>query len=75
MTENGFVISNRRLEELVVSIFKVGKEDILEERWKVYPKCRYLSKDIPNPIRLVSIIVADVTFFKVAVHELLLTQL
>jgi len=29
---NGFVISNRRLEELVASLFKVGKEDISEDR-------------------------------------------
>ena len=28
---NGFAISNRRLEELLVSIFKVGKEDIPED--------------------------------------------
>jgi ribosomal protein S16 len=32
ITAHGFVISNRRLEELVASIFKVVKEDITEDR-------------------------------------------
>jgi ribosomal protein S16 len=32
MTAHGFVISNRRLEELVASIFKEVKEDIPEDR-------------------------------------------
>jgi ribosomal protein S16 len=32
MTSHGFAISNRRLEELVVSIFKVVKEDVPEDR-------------------------------------------
>jgi hypothetical protein len=32
MTAHGFVINNGRLEELVVSIFKVVKEDIPEDR-------------------------------------------
>jgi len=32
MTAHGFVISNRRLEELLASTFKAVKEDIPEDR-------------------------------------------